>query len=256
MSNSLPKGFVFSIALEGYEKTFSACIESQREYCLKHNYQFVLINTSPRKMKPKEAAWIKIPLILASLETGYDWVAFIDSDCEIRENTPPFDEYFTEYTGKSIFMATGKSGRLNSGVIFIKNEPAAISYFKTILANADYTVPSEDRTSFENGHIIHYGKGNNDIYTLDHTIWNNNSLLDDTSYIQHYSSGILRDWFYTKHNIQPKSKSAITKFLEKITRNTPEKRDKGYYTGHLSLELDKLMDFYYENYKGFKKGGY
>jgi len=253
MSNSLAKGFVFSIALEGYEKTFEACIESQKEYCLKHNYQYVLINTSPRKMKPKEAAWIKIPLILAALNTGYEWVAFIDSDCEIRENTPPFDAYFADEAEKSIFMATGKSGRLNSGVIFIKNEPAAVEYFKTILANADITVPSEDRTSFENGHIIHYGKGNNNIYVLDHTIWNNNSLLNQESYIQHYSSGILRDWFYKTHNIQPKTKSVFQKLIDKFTKNTPDKRDKGYYTGHLSVELKQLMEFYYKSYNGFKK---
>jgi hypothetical protein len=252
MSNTLPNVFMFSIALEGYEKTFSPCIESQKRYCSDKKYDYILINDSPRKMKPKEAAWIKIPLIIAALNKGYQWVAFIDSDCEIRNFTPALTTVMADADAdKSIFMAKGKSGRLNSGVMFIRNAPSARQFFETILNNADITVPAEDKTAFENGHIIHFGKNNPAIQVLDHDQWNNNSAMNADSYIQHYSSGILRDWFFKEHNMSYPEKPFWEKLKNKIFVPKPHQKGKGYYEGVLSKALDKLMQYYLTRYKSY-----
>ena len=46
------KVLVFSIALEGYDDLFGRCIETQKQYCDKHQYNYILVKESPRKLNP------------------------------------------------------------------------------------------------------------------------------------------------------------------------------------------------------------
>lgn len=247
------KVLVFSIALGGYGDLYGSCIETIKEYSQRHDYDFELINSSPRELLPIEAAWLKLPLIVAALKKGYEWVAFIDSDIDIRPFTPPFDQQLNkEDTNKSIFISTGKSGRLNSGVIFVKNTAESLSFFEHIIEKCDLMVPEEDRTAFENGHIIHYGKTSNEIFILDHDMWNNNSKLNPDSYVQHYSDGNLRDWYF-ENRVGKKSFFSVlkTKLLKpfkhrktaKLKRTRPEK---------LSLSIAELIPYYTKTFDKFK----
>ncbi len=113
------KVLVFSIALEGYLQLFKSCLDSQREYCKRYGIEFLLIEEAPRKLQPFEAAWLKIFLLRSALKGDYEWIAFLDADCEVRNHAPFFVSEFTEkYKGKSLFMSHGFSERINSGVIF------------------------------------------------------------------------------------------------------------------------------------------
>ena len=251
------KALVFSIALEGFEQTFGDCIKTQIEYCRRYQYDYVLIKRSPYHLYPDEAAWMKVPLIRAALAGNYEWVSFLDADCEIRSHTPGFSEHFSALSeSKTIFMAPGFSGRLNSGVIFAKNSPASLSFFDKILINADLEIPTpEDRAPYENGHFIYYGKDNPAVYPLEHQLWNNNSRLDDKSYIQHYVRGPMREW-YMNNRVLPKKESLIKKVLIdpffnnnlNILKNKAQRPVKPMI---ISESINKLLPYYMKKYSVF-----
>lgn len=247
---------VFSIALGAYDRLFERCIETQREYCGRHGYEYVLVDRAPRSLRPKEAAWLKIPLIRSALGAGYEWVAFIDADCEIRGNTPSFPEHHGSLAeGKSLFMAPGFSGRINSGVVFVRNTPAAVDFFDRVIAHADQEVPRTDRTAYENGHIIFFGKNSPDVHLLDHTKWNNNSRLDARSYIQHYSGGPLRQWY--KSNLASAefgsgSGARLRRMIRKAIRKLGTSRTSGADKElSISASIDELLPYYQRKYPAF-----
>ena len=97
-------------------------------------------------LSPSESAWLKILITLRAFQDfHYDWVAFVDADCDIRDHTPPFiEEFTTRYPNKEIFFAHGFSGRINSGVFFIRNSTASTQFLKEILDHADSEVSRED----------------------------------------------------------------------------------------------------------------
>jgi hypothetical protein len=207
---------VFSIAIGDYKTRFNDCINTHYEYCRKNNFQYLLVDRSPRALKPFEAAWLKIALIIAALKKGFDWVIFLDSDCEIRQHAPDIEKYIQTLPGsesKSVFVAPGYSGRINSGVIILKNTTDSLELFQIILCSAAKEVPRPDKAPFENGHVIHYMKSSNIVYMLDHCCWNNNSELNLKSYIQHYSAGCLREWYLKNKHLSANNKGNIyTKF--------------------------------------------
>jgi hypothetical protein len=187
---------LFSIATGGYERLFEHCILSHRAYCRRCDYEYVVIDQTPSRLRPAEAAWLKIPLMQSALAAGYRWVGFIDADCEIRSHAPCFSGHPDLADGsKSLFLAPGRSGRLNSGVMLVRNSRASADFFQAVLEHAEQDVPEEDRAPYENGHVIFLGKNNPHVGLLRHDLWNNNSALDERSYIQHYSGRILRRWY-------------------------------------------------------------
>lgn len=183
---------VFSIALGGYERLFGKCIRTHRTFCKNYEYEYILINRTPGVLQPAEASWLKIPLIILALENHWDWVMFIDADCEIRPFCPPIESVIKQ--DKSVYLVPGYSGRPNAGVIITRQHLDALTFFRTILKNADQPVPEEDRALYENGHVIYYSKQNSAIAYLDRR-WNNNAKLEQDSFIQHYSGGPLRDFY-------------------------------------------------------------
>lgn len=207
---------VFSIALEGYSKLFQSCIDSQREYCSRYGFKYILVDQAPRKLQRAEAAWLKIFLLRSALKCDYNWIAFIDADCEIRKHAPSFIQEFEKFKDKSIFLAPGFSGRINSGVIFLKNTEEAIGYLEKVIKNGDYEVPNEDKALYENGHMIHYGKNHPYVQLIEAVKWNNNFHLDQNSYFQHYSGGILREQYLTSKGISKPTTSSFSKIRKKV----------------------------------------
>jgi hypothetical protein len=247
------KVLVFSIALEGFEHTFSDCIRSHMQYCKKNGYKYLLIKKSPYRLQPHEAAWLKVPLMLASLSAGSEWCFFLDADCEVRPHAPDFTTYLDKIAPEhSIFMAPGFSGRINSGVIFGKNEANTLEFLSTILAHADSEVPDpEDVAPYENGHFIFWGKKNPSLYLLEHSLWNNNSNIDPDSYIQHYSRGKIRDLYLES---QASRKNNLERLLESVSTlfystKRMEKRPLMTETDVIISEsMQQLLAFYVKEY--------
>ena len=234
---------VFSIALEGYSSLFRDCINSQRRYCLNFGFKYILVDKAPRSLKPAEAAWLKIFLLHASLDSSYKWIAFIDADCEIRHHAPSFVKKLEQFQAdQNIFMAEGFSGRINSGVIFLKNSKEAKNYLESVIINGDKEVPDEDKALYENGHMIYYGKNNPNIKIINYEKWNNNRVFNERSYIQHYSGGKLREQFL-KLSSRKKPDQKNRKKLKRIWSFFRKKKKKP-----TMKEIQSLLPFYKKTY--------
>lgn len=236
------KVLVFSIALGGYAELFGNCIKSQKSYCKRYDFQYISVKNSPIKLPPSEAAWLKLFLLRSALLKNFEWVSFLDADCFVRSHAPSFVEKFKNFDKpKSIFMAQGFSGRINSGVIFIRNTPEALAYLDEVIENKDNPVPKEDQAPFENGHMIKYGKNNPSVKIIDNRLWNNNIELDHGSYIQHYSGGKLRPLYLKKHPLA----SSIYRLKKKWKFSSRQNKRKN------SVELESIIPWFKKNYSEF-----
>jgi hypothetical protein len=155
----------------------------------------------------------------------------------------------------AIFMAPGFSGRINSGVIFVRNHPDGINFLSTILENADREISDPaDAAPYENGHFIHWGKGNQSIYLLEHDLWNNNSHLDANCYIQHYSRGKLRDDYLASRVNARNGWMNMLNAVSGIFLKAGTPRD-GQTNSEsrpiISRSMKKLLDFYINKYPGY-----
>lgn len=210
---------ILSIALGGYRKLFAPCIETHLNYCRRHNYRYALIDHLPITPTEAESAWLKLPLVLSALHLAFDWIGFIDADCEVRPFCPQIDS--VARPGKYIYMAHGVTQRFNSGVIILKHDDRVKSVIETIIANAAFPVPEIDQGPYENGHVIRFCKNNDIVAKLDDR-WNNTSVLDDASFIQHYSGGILRQ-HYLRNNtgIAYRVQNKVLQKLQRLGMKTP-----------------------------------
>ncbi len=186
MSSSHAKVLMFTIALNGYGTVYSRCVASQQKYAEQHGYDYFAIRRPRGLVSPDVSSWVKIPLIRHAFEVGYRWVFFIDADCQLQEGAPPVESI--ELPGKSLYMATGYSGRVNAGVIIAKNTPESNEFLSNVIDNAAVEMPEDDKALYENGHVIHYSKDQPYLQILD-SKWNNNRDPALQDYVRHYSAG-------------------------------------------------------------------
>jgi hypothetical protein len=181
------KTLVFTIAQNGYGTAFLSCIASQRAYAKRIGADYVSV-TKPRRIPAAAlSAWLKVPLMLHALESGYDWVAYIDADCEVKPDAPDFRNELGS-SPKQVFMALGRSGRVNSGVMIARRGPESTSYFARVLASATENIPADDRANlkYENGNVIYVTNLTDAVATLP-AEWNNSLDPDLADYIRHYT---------------------------------------------------------------------
>ena len=184
---------VFTLAFNGYDRLYGSCIKLQQAYAARYGYQYALLNQPRWTPLTREAAWAKIWLIRKALLDGWDWVFFIDCDAAPQPDAPPVQSL--EEPGKDLFLAPGFSGRVNSGVMILKNSAGTLRFIEDIIENCEKPVPKEDALSWgENGHVIHYSKKHPGLKLLHHR-WNNNRDPELDDYIRHYSNGPMRPHF-------------------------------------------------------------
>lgn len=184
---------VFSMAFNGYQYFFRKSIETHRVYARTHGFEYAFIDRPRVTRLMLECAWLKLPLILSALARGYKWVLFVDADAEFRPGCPSIVSVVEP--NKSVFMVNGHSGRVNSGVILVRNTPDTLEMFAKTLRGFDSTLPPEDFVGWgENGHVIHYTKHFDGLHILP-AQWNNNRDPAMQDYIRHYSDGVMRNLY-------------------------------------------------------------
>ncbi|MBF9237485.1 DUF273 domain-containing protein [Hymenobacter sp. BT683] len=229
---------VLSIALGGYDLVFRNCIKSQQDYCDRLGYEYRLITDSHYKLTASVSSWLKIVLIIKALKSGYDTIFFIDADCLVRPHTPGIEQIVADT--ESIYVAQGYSGRINAGVIIVKNTPQSLAFFQNILDKCEIKVPQDDYALYENGHMIHYGKNSPEIKIIPRLLWNNNSEIDEKSYVQHYSGGPLRAVYLNNNSLYLKARIVYSKILNKyFTKNSDVMKGVG-----LKEQLLQLSEHY------------
>jgi hypothetical protein len=177
---------MFTIGLNGYGTVYARCLASQQAYANKHGYDYIAVDRPRGLVAPDVSSWVKIPLIRHAFDNGYDWVFFIDADCQVQHDAPPLES--VEQEGKSLYMAVGYSGRVNAGVIIAKNTAETRMFLSDVIDNAAFTVPAEDQALYENGHVIHYSKDKPFVHILS-SEWNNNCDPGLKDFVRHFSAG-------------------------------------------------------------------
>lgn len=185
---------IFTIALNGYEYLYKKNFISHENYAKKYGYSYICVKKPGLTTLGIECAWLKVALMIRALRNGYRWVIFLDADTRVSEDTPAI--ITLEKHRKSLYVAKGYSGRLNSGVLIAKNCFQVLKYFEQTLSHAEMPLPAEDDVGWgENGHLIHFASQRYFVHYLDQR-WNNNvdQALDD--YIRHYSYGPLHGLYH------------------------------------------------------------
>lgn len=205
------KSIVFNFSTSDYSEIFSLCLESQLAYCERHGIHFQAFTLPPNEAIGREVAWLKVPLLLGALESGYDEVAFVDSDVKISEDAPNFSVVFENEENSCIAMSNGHSGRLNSGVIFVKNTDQAYSTLKKILKGIGGYLPPCDKVGWgENGYFINILKDNPALKQLDST-WNNTFDKKKASYFTHYTGALREIYPFTESQADRYKKTKMLK---------------------------------------------
>lgn len=177
---------VFSVALNGYDKAFKRCLESHEAYAERIGADhFTALR--PVVPDPAYAAWMKLTLILSAFDHGYDHVAYIDADCEVRASTPSFVGML-DRSERPILMANGRTGRINSGVIFARADHVAAVWLRSVVESVTENISDEDRANlrFENGNVIALERRLNGVGELP-PIWNNTFDPEMDDFIRHFT---------------------------------------------------------------------
>lgn len=185
------RAIVFSIAQNGYAALYRPCLRTQAAYCHGHGYEHVTVARPLRVPDPALSAWLKVPLLLATLRGGYDVAVFIDADCRIAPATPSLDGFLA--TPESLHMALGRSGRHNSGVIVARGDEPGVGFLERAVASVTEEIPAEDRANlkYENGNLIWCARTLGGVGTLD-ARWNNSQDPELDDFVRHYT-GPMRD---------------------------------------------------------------
>ncbi|ROS60968.1 hypothetical protein EDF38_0044 [Frigoribacterium sp. PhB160] len=180
---------LYTVALNGYGTSYRRAIRSQEAYARRLGAEHVSV-TKPFVKDPALAAWLKVPLLASALASPRKWVAYIDADCVVSEQAPDFRESITSGT-VDVHMAEGRSGRVNSGVIFARNSEASRGYIDRVLATLTESVSLEDRAGlkYENGNFIYVDRtvSRADRLPLE---WNNTFDPDLVDHIRHYTGDL------------------------------------------------------------------
>jgi hypothetical protein len=192
---------VLCIASDNYKLKYLPCIESQEKYCNRMNYTYTLVSGPDDSRNWKRA---KVEELSSIINITNDDILLIDGDCYIKDICPPID-FLTE--DKSIFYVNGKSGRLNSGFLYFKNNSYSKDFVKELLEKLNEPIPRGHgyfvTSEGENGHIIwlqnEWIKSGKSFFQEIDVEWNcANPKLKETAYILHFT-GLLKKEIY-KYN--------------------------------------------------------
>lgn len=229
---------VFSIGLNGYDIGYRTCLDSQREYADRIGADFRVV-TKPTVSNPAFAAWLKVTLLAAALKAGYDAVAYIDADCRISKNAPDFTTELARADGK-ICMSLGRSGRLNSGVIFAENSETSTQFLDRVVASVVEDIPAEARANlrFENGNIIYIESIAGGVHVID-SRWNNSSDATMDDYIRHYTGPLKSN---LKAPLLDRLQFRIRKLFLPRASAAPERREASFLAELQQLTESIVLD--------------
>lgn len=178
---------VYTIAQNGYGRAFARCIKSQERYADRIGARFVVIDKPSYVPHPALSAWLKVPVMQHALDEGFDTVAYIDADCEVRADAPDFSQEFRSHP-HPVLMANGRSGRLNSGVMLSRQSDEAKTFFNTVRESLTQKISDEARANlkYENGNIIHVANQIGGVSILGKE-WNNTEDVNLHDRIRHFS---------------------------------------------------------------------
>jgi len=202
---------ILCIASDNYKIKYLPCIKSQEQYCAKNNYNYVLISGPDDSRNWKRA---KIEE-LCNLITSYDDdIVLIDGDCYIKDTCPPFTDFII--ADKSIYYANGKSGRLNSGFLYFKNNIDSKQFINELAEKLKKPVPRGNgyfvTAEGENGHIIwlkdDWEKKEKNVFQEIPNLWNcSRKSCKKDAYILHFTNDLRKEIYNYNENLRTSQKN-------------------------------------------------
>jgi hypothetical protein len=132
---------VLTLAIgDDFRKTLSKALESKKEYCKIHNYEFVL---GDEKFWDRERPipWSKIPFLLHVLNNSDDGEFIFMSDADVYITNMEFDieESIVSLllNEKDLFMTIDSCGHINDGNILIRNSEWSRDFWKRVYEQTD-----------------------------------------------------------------------------------------------------------------------
>ncbi len=163
------KILLFSIATNGYDRHFAALLDKQRDFaCAIGADYWVARQAPPRGISAHDSSWLKIPLLVWGLRRGYEWVLYLDADCEVLACPSPATAFADEPA--AVFVCNDFSARINAAVIFVRNSLATRKTLRRLWWSSFVParmLPAEDRNLYENGHLIHYLKNDSSVRIME-----------------------------------------------------------------------------------------
>lgn len=187
---------ILCTASADYIEKYKPCIDSQINYCKKHDYEYKLISGKKEERNWKRS---KIDELINLLDTTTSDVLIIDADCLIKDNCPKLKNFLND---KSIYYANGKSGRLNSGFLYFKNNEYSLNFIKELKEKLKLPIPRGKgyfvTKEGENGHIIwlqsEWMEKGLDVFQEIPRLWNCTSpAMKEEAYILHFTNDLKKE---------------------------------------------------------------
>lgn len=108
-------------------------------YCNQHNYDLLLNNEDIVKSHDREIQWTKVLIIQKYLQYKkegklyYDYLVWIDADILILNPEKSIESFIDRLmNGMDLMYSLDWGKQINNGVMFIKNTPRILEYFREI----------------------------------------------------------------------------------------------------------------------------
>lgn len=234
---------IFTVAINGYAARYRRNVIGQKAYAERLGAAYAVV-AGPPVADLAIAAWLKVTLIEKALQAGYQSVAYIDTDCEVRETAPDFRDVLTPGDGIGVHMAEGRSGRISSGVIFVRNSERSRRFFCRFLESATEAVSAEDRAGlkYENGNAIFLDRTFDRVERMS-IEWNNTYQRDLPDHIRHYTGDLRPD--YTVGRLDEVLAKAQRAFARR-PKTQPERRSERFVA-----DLEKATQRVLRRYPAF-----
>lgn len=233
------RALLYTVALNGYATSYRAAIKSHEAYAARIGARYAKV-VRPYAKDPALAAWLKIPLMLAGLENGYEWVGYIDADCVVRTRAGDFRSVLPA-SDADVYMAEGRTGRINSGVMFARSSESSVQYFNKVMESITRPVDEQDRQGlkYENGNVIHIDRTQQSVARMP-LEWNNTYDTDLNDSIRHFA-GPMRH-LYQRSALDTLVGKAQKVFARRPTPQ-PERRSEDFL-GDLQTMTRRAMQLY------------
>jgi len=97
----------------------SLAVAINYEYCKKHGYDFkyyipylnshpLLISLDPVTGKLRHAAWTKLLSVLHDIDSDYDYIVYIDSDCIFKDFDMTLDKFMSDHSSYNLVFLCNK----------------------------------------------------------------------------------------------------------------------------------------------------
>lgn len=231
---------IITLAMNGYQWVYRSYIKTHSDYAKRIGANYITVSKPSFTLLGVECCWLKLHILKQALMSGYNDVLILDADAWVNSHCPDIRENAEK--DKYIYMVKGYSKRFNSGVLWVRNHPASISFISKVINNRLTTIPLEDDVGWgENGHIIHHAKSCDVITELDIS-WNNTFASNICDYIRHYNHGPLRSRWYTRllHKVLARSSRAVFKVIQVCCLVKEQQLPSSWFTA----EMNKILKLY------------